>query len=260
MPSSKPLIYIYVQEPYLPIANAECIFSLLNSTGLYDVKYIGPGSYPSLPLTSQNLAGAAAIIFGGGEGTEKFNTDMITTKQVIRDYVTAGGRYIGFCMGAYLITSPGYQFITAADNIKMNVERQMPNAQISKYWPGWLTVTMGTSAVPVSNSDLTSYNKDVYFQDGCSWSPIDSTKPMNCTILGRFRGSNTACAIIKTFGSGKVLGIGPHFEAPAWWFYTEPQRTKIIQSNPKHDITGLWKTLPPVNHPFLVTTIQNFLA
>lgn len=74
----------------------------------FSVRFVGPNK--TLKLTAENLRGATLYAQPGGNGTVGRGYEALGAAGVraIKVYVAGGGRYVGFCMGAYLAGSqPG---------------------------------------------------------------------------------------------------------------------------------------------------------
>lgn len=155
-------------------------------TGAYDI-FIIPGGY------APNFAAAL-----GKEGGEK-----------IRDFVQAGGGYVGICAGAYLGTSWGYELLPV--NV-MDIEhwnRGSTDACVLK------TTESGRQIAALPEEFSIRYNNGPLFEifDSSATSLAD----FETQLLGKdgsypaiMRGSPALVA--GSLGRGRVLLISPHME------------------------------------------------
>lgn len=197
-PASRPLGLVYRG----PAAFAECseaVAGLLrNSTSDFDVRYVGP--HEKIKISPAALRSAALYAQPGGGSLNKAYRKMKGTADIIRDYVSSGGRYVGFCLGGYLAgRSPGFnllpgdtdQFITSPG---AGVTQEVDTV-VDVYWRGHL--------------------RRMYFQDG-PYFQLD-TESENVIVLATYANGRIA-AMVTPFGQGKVGVVGPHPEATAGWY------------------------------------------
>lgn len=87
----------------------------------YRVVYCGPGG--DRPLSPETLASAHVYAQPGGGSLDSGWASMHAYAGDIRRFVSSGGRYLGFCLGAYLAgRTPGFglfagdtaQYVTSA--------------------------------------------------------------------------------------------------------------------------------------------------
>lgn len=71
----------------------------------FDVRYIGPKE--QLKLTPASLRGVELYAQPGGNGSVARAQEVFgrESNKTVRNYVSGGGHYVGFCMGAYLAGS-----------------------------------------------------------------------------------------------------------------------------------------------------------
>jgi len=256
---SKPLIYVYSYEPFFAIDCVEAVSQVLQNSGQYDVKTIGPSSWPYLPFTTANLSAAKAIVFGGGEGVELWNQSGLSAlKPAITDFVSKGGTYIGICMGAY-VTAPENFDLLSRNNLQVT-EKQRVGCPVKNTKDSVLPITFYSSL----SASRQTFVQDVYFQDGCGWIPNNKIKPPATTIVGDVLArypNNDVAALRTTYGQGKVLCFGPHPEAPNWWFYTTaaPSDTAKFPSA-YFNITNRWHDIPPTCQQIFLNAVSSVIS
>ena len=59
------------------------------------------------------------VVFGGGLGSsDSYNYLLKSNKKVIKDFVYAGGKYIGICMGGYWTGSHYFNLLQGCDTVQ----------------------------------------------------------------------------------------------------------------------------------------------
>jgi len=197
---------------------SEAIARVLRSSkwGL-DVHYVGPDE--KIKLTADVLKTAGVYAQPGGDGdVGESNTLMkqqLGGSNVVLDWVKAGGRFYGTCMGGYLAGKPDKSYPRVSD----------------KRWPGFnlLPGTVG-EWIEQSNASVKNDNETVvellwkgqprwvYFQDGPSF-VLDPGA--NATVLATYKSNGIPAVLVTTVGAGKVALSGPHLEAEQDWFDSE---------------------------------------
>lgn len=193
-----PLALVYRGPAAQPAACSDAVVSLLRSSPHgFDVRYVGPNG--ELPLTAEVLAGAAIYAQpGGGELTPAYRR-MRKHRSKIRDYVSAGGNYLGFCLGGYLAgATPGFGLLPG-DTDQYVTSR------------GATTRTTRDTLVEVT---WRGRPRRMFFQDGPIFL-LDSIS--GTTVLARYPNHGIA-ALVTPFGTGRVAVVGPHPEATPDWY------------------------------------------
>lgn len=178
----------------------EAAASLLEESGGFTVLYIGPNE--SRSVTAEGLADLSLYVQPGGfddvglamEHLGKESTDAIT------DWVKGGGRYLGFCMGAYLAGSdPGMGLLSPGDT--------------TAYAESAESLVNGSeeAVIPVEWDDELRYQ---YAQDAAV---ITESGVAGERVLSRFT-NGTVNALVRPVGDGAVGVVGTHPEATADWF------------------------------------------
>lgn len=164
----------------------------------YRVEYVGPDT--EIPLTAAALAEAQMYVQpGGGADLEGTWRHLSGSAEVIRDWVSAGGSYLGLCFGAYLAgRNPGFDLL-----------------------PGDTNGYVGTPGATVSDDrdtvvavDWQGRPRHMYFQDGPAFVLDDGA---DATVLATYP-NGTAAVVVAPYGKGRVGVSGPHPEADESWY------------------------------------------
>ena len=200
---------------------ADAVYELLKQTRLYNVKTVGPSSWHNLlSLNKQSLHNTKCIIFPGGDGnSDQFDLYLIRYKSLIKRFVANGGKYLGICMGGYF-ASDYYFDILKGLYAPRYIKRK-----------GACTKTQGPACLNITWKDKKRYS--AYFHDGAAFIPFKDNKDLKA--YAHYQNKDIA-ALITNYKKGKVAVIGPHLEAPAWWFYTQPNLEKKCRSSLQHQL------------------------
>lgn len=132
-------------------------------------------------------------------------------RPVIRNFVRNGGRYLGFCLGAYLAGhDPGFDLLSSNDDA--DEETSQPGSQVKGDEDTVVQVDWTFSSEPKKGQ--TDLKRWLYFQDGATF---DLSKKSKAKVLGRYSSNGDTAATLSTFGKGWVGLIGPHPEADESW-------------------------------------------
>jgi glutamine amidotransferase-like uncharacterized protein len=180
---------------------SEAVAALLKSysTQNFTVIYVGPNENISIQAGLQ-LPNVVLYVQPGGDGSvNKAFKRLKKDAPVIRNFVLKGGRYLGFCMGGYLVDDdPGFE-------LGLNTDQYIKTSG----------ATIKTTADTLVQVTWRGTNRWMYFQDGPYFIPgrgIDGQ-----TILATYMNGYIA-AMVQPYGSGKIGVSGPHPEAPASWY------------------------------------------
>lgn len=233
MSTRKPLVLIYVEHPMCSMDCAEGVLSVLNGSGKYQAALIGPGSFPFHPITLNKLKEATMLVIPGGWGdSDQFDNSLLRSNAGdIRNYVAAGGKYLGICMGSYLA---GHHYIDLlAKNTKavQYVRRKLSTIKHEKH--------------AVVSLDWGGQEKTVYFHDGAAFVPRKRYRRISGKIVARYRNGDAA-ALIQKYKKGVVGVVGPHPEAHKWWFYSQTR------------IRKRWRDC--IHHELLVGFVESILS
>ena len=195
-----PLALVYRGRAARPAACSEAVAELLGSSPRgFDVAFVGPRQ--ELRLTPDNIARAVLYAQPGGGELRPSYRRMRRSRDTIRDYVAAGGRYLGFCLGGYLAgATPGFDLLPG------DTDQYVSTAGAEVTDTGDTVVEVAWRGTP----------RRLYFQDG----PVFQLRPQTArrtTVLARYSTGGIA-AFTSAFGRGRVGGVGPHPEAPPAWF------------------------------------------
>ncbi|MFI2205534.1 BPL-N domain-containing protein [Streptomyces sp. NPDC020192] len=193
----KPRAVVFRGKSRIDASCAEAAYQLIKDHGGFTVEYARPG------FDSDTLKGAALYVQpGGGDVAAEVLHDMgASAVRAIRDYVAAGGRYLGLCLGAYLAgpsvdddpTKPGIGLVRS-------VPQQFLDSDASEVIPViWLK----------------GQRARIYYQAGPYFSRQDGS------VLATYAKNGAPAAVITRFGSGTVCLVGPHPEADESWYEDE---------------------------------------
>jgi len=199
--STKPIALVYRGPAAGSSGNSEAVAALLESdpTHNFSVMYVGPEEEVSVQ-DGLKLKNAVLYAQPGGDTTVKraYKT-LRSDAAAIQSFVQNGGKYVGICMGGYLVDDdPGFGLgLNAAQYIKS------PDATVT---------TERSSLVQISWRGNMRW---MYFQDGPYFIPDSNVKDQ--TILATYTNGKVA-AMVQPYGKGKIGVSGPHPEAPASWY------------------------------------------
>lgn len=206
MTTRRPLALVYrggATEPGCP----ESVASLLRrSRWNFDIHYVGPRE--EIKLTRAALGVATVYAQPGGATLGPAWRRMRRHRDTIRDFVSGGGRYLGFCLGGYLAgATPGFDLL-----------------------PGDTDQYIASAGAAVASTDATTvevrwrgYRQPLYFQDGPMFE-LNAAPAAPVEVIANYANGQVA-ALATHFGSGRVGVVGPHPEADADWFADSGLRT-----------------------------------
>jgi hypothetical protein len=129
----------------------------------------------------------------------------------IQDFVSNGGRYIGFCLGGYMAGhDPGFSLIPPGDDVSDEIDE--PGAQVTNDDDTIVQVDWTFSTG--KKADKTEKKRWVYFQDGPVFT-LGENSPAK--VLARYSSNGDVAALLNQFGKGWVANVGPHPEANQAW-------------------------------------------
>ena len=175
-----------------PECSNECISGMSAALGhSYKLKF-----FDEEDITPSLLKNTHIVAFPGGIGDASSYDRFFRRKaqNIIADYVSDGGRYLGICMGAYWAGSYYFDILDSVEPVQY-IKR--PNADIRRSY--------GTTA----NVTWMQENHDMYFYDGCAL--IGDTKKFE-TIATYINGD--PMAIIQN----RIGLIGCHLESEHFWY------------------------------------------
>jgi glutamine amidotransferase-like uncharacterized protein len=182
-------------EPGCPEAVADL---LRRSRWDLDVRYVGPRE--SVSLSRQTLGRCLVYCQPGGGELNRAYRKLRRDAPVIRDYVSSGGRYLGFCLGGYLAgETPGFGLLPG------DTDQYISSS-------GATTATDSDTVVQVLWGGR---RREVFFQDG-PWFDLDPGRGP-ADVLAVYD-NGLAAAVVAPYGRGAVGVVGPHPEATTDWF------------------------------------------
>ncbi|MDR3083021.1 MAG: hypothetical protein LBV60_19220 [Streptomyces sp.] len=162
-----------------------------------DVRFTGPRE--ELPLTAESLSGALVYAQPGGGTLSPAYRRLRRQRDAIRDFVRGGGRYLGFCLGAYLAgATPGFDLLPGDTDQYISA-------------PGCTVHDESNTVVEVVWRGLP---RTVFFQDG-PYFVLD--EGADAKVLATYTNGMPA-ALVTRFGAGLVGVTGPHPEATDDWY------------------------------------------
>ncbi|PWN92296.1 hypothetical protein FA10DRAFT_89483 [Acaromyces ingoldii] len=205
-----------------PIACDGCSESvaelLRKSPANFRVHYLGPTETHDINAQTLNHLDLFAWPGGGDDQDADYLKVAHYTKE-IQEFVRNGGRYAGFCMGAFLAQGQGsnqtfFQLLPRGSYVSS--ERFEKGAQIKGdedtiILTDW---TFHTGPKRGTSED----NRWQYFQDGGQIHLDESTLPVGAFVLGRYTYTGDPCSVIVPYGAGYVGLVGVHPEADKSWY------------------------------------------
>lgn len=196
--SSRALALVY-RGPATTDGCPEAVAELLrDSCWDLEVAYVGPREPRA--LTAETLGQAVLYAQPGGEELGPAYRRLRRRAPAVRDFVSAGGRYLGFCLGGYLAgRTPGFDLLPG------DTDQYITSAGAS----------VTTEEDTVVGVRWRGERREVFFQDGC-YVALDATGAA-AQVLATYDNGLPA-AVVAPYGRGAVGVVGPHPEATADWF------------------------------------------
>ncbi|MQA31953.1 BPL-N domain-containing protein [Modestobacter roseus] len=197
-PGDRPLALVY-RGPASTDGCPEAVAGALSrSRWGFDVRFVGPKE--RLAPEPDVLATAALYAQPGGGELDRAWRKLRTRGPAIREYVAAGGRYLGFCLGGYLAGgTPGFGLLPGDTDQFISSPGARP------------THTDDAVATVIWNGR----RREMFFQDG-AWFDLDPARGP-AEVLATYENGLPA-AVVAPFGAGAVGVVGPHPEATPDWF------------------------------------------
>ncbi|GAB0132354.1 hypothetical protein EsDP_00000794 [Epichloe bromicola] len=194
---------------------AEAVAKLLETSSQnFVITYVGPKEDDQ--LSAELLRQAAVYAQPGGPDLSSAYEELKPHQSELRDFVKNGGRYLGFCLGAFLAgDSPGFGLLPSGVNA--TAERKSDGAQVTGTEDTIIQVDWTfRSGVSSFSQGQTAKSQWVYFQDGAVINGLP--KDDNSTVLGRYSSNGNVAASLTPLGKGYVALVGPHPEATRDWY------------------------------------------
>lgn len=178
---------------------AESVADVLTGLGL-SVAFVGP--HERVPLKAASLRGRLVYAQPGGPDLDEAWRHIAPAAAAIRDYVGGGGRYLGFCLGAYLAgKGPGL------DMLPGDTDQYIGSERASVDHDGDAVVTVTWQGRP----------RQLFFQDGPYFALNTKARDARAQVIARYD-NDLPAALLCRFGAGVVAAVGPHPEAGPDWF------------------------------------------
>ncbi|MFC9789268.1 BPL-N domain-containing protein [Rhodococcus sp. NPDC127528] len=197
----RPVALVY-RGPAACSGCAESVAHLLESApSPMRAVYVGPDEEHD--VTPESLAGATVYAQPGGGTVKPAWRRTRTYAPHLREWVLAGGTYLGFCLGAYLAdTDPGYDLFPG---------------RVRQY-VGTDDATVDDTADTVVEVNWRGRKRHMFFQDGAAFTvPGDDWDAIGATVLARYP-NDAVAAVVTPYGGGRVGLVGPHPEADQSWY------------------------------------------
>ena len=181
---------------------SEAVAALLESSPTsHRAVFCGPDE--DVPLTADTLAGTGVYAQPGGGDVGPAWRHLRHEAGAIRDWTRAGGRYLGFCLGAYLAgSSPGLGLLPG------DTDRYIDS-------PGASVTTTDDTIVAV---EWEGRPRHMFFQDGAVVRLAPGAVARGVVdVLATYDNGEVAAAVAR-YGAGRVGVVGPHPEAGATWY------------------------------------------
>ncbi|MGW0176141.1 BPL-N domain-containing protein [Rhodococcus sp. NPDC003322] len=196
VPPAQPLALVYRGPASVPGTAESVAVVLRNSPSKFRIEYVGPND---TPITAATLARATVFAQPGGPSLSTAWKAMKPYSTLIKNWIAAGGNYLGFCVGGYLAgATPGYNLLPG-DTSQYSAKR---GATVWDTKPARSTIVW-------RGTEYTTY-----FQDPPAF---ELNAGHGATILGTYKGGEVA-ALATDYGKGRVGVVGPHIEADKSWF------------------------------------------
>ncbi|HQP36116.1 MAG TPA: BPL-N domain-containing protein [Polyangiaceae bacterium] len=155
----------------------------------WQIQYVGPDD-----ITASALAGATLYVQPGGDGNLSGLVGAIGSARgtLISNFVRAGGRYLGFCMGGFYASSYGIGLLPGPT-------------------PTW-NDAKSDSFVPVSWRGSTRF---LYYEGGFHV-PQNVADAAGATVIARYGDDDKIAAIVAKVDAGALGLVGPHPEGSSW--------------------------------------------
>lgn len=182
----KPTIALFLHQPRCSVQSSNGIIRALNQYYTFKI-------FTKHELEDDFFDEVDMVCFPGGIGdSDTFEKLLKTNAGAVRNYIAAGGKYLGICMGAYWADTDYFGILN--------------NVRVVQYIksPGSCTRRPHAKHMPVSwNNVVTS----MYFYDGCTY------KGNNFETIASYS-NNDPMAIIQD----RIGLIGCHPEADQHWY------------------------------------------
>ncbi|MFL4901926.1 BPL-N domain-containing protein [Streptomyces sp. MMS24-I2-30] len=198
--AGRPLALVYRGPASLPGCPEAVAGMLSRGPWQWEVRFTGPRE--ELPLSAASLSHASVYAQPGGGTLVPAYLRLFRRRRAIRDFVRAGGRYLGFCLGGYLAgATPGFGLLPG------DTDRYISMAGATVQDDGDTLIEVSWRGRP----------RTLYFQDGPVF-VLD--EHADASVLATYADGSPA-ALVAPFGAGRVAVTGPHPEATDDWYTSQ---------------------------------------
>jgi len=183
------------------------------------------------------LDGYGAVVFGGGFAYPGYTLGISPTgKQLLRDFVDAGGGYVGICAGAYFACAALVyegEYIDDESGYDLDLFDGVcfgPVADIASY-PYWDVAEVAFTGHESYDAYSTSpFSADVWYGGG----PYFQYLPPGAEIVATYDNTGiehhgTGAVLVQEYGDGHAVLWGPHPELPDWPVDATANRTLFAE-------------------------------
>ena len=185
--TNKTKIALFVCDPKCSVQSSNGVMNALSSHynfKLFSKNEVEEGFFDDVDM----------VVFPGGIGdSDSYDTILKNNKDVVVDFVTRGGKYLGICMGAYWAGEDYFDILDDVDSLQYikrpNTDTRRPHAKnIKVNWQG---------------NDTT-----MFFYDGCAM-----VGNGNYETVATYANGDAMAIIQKNIGL-----IGCHPESQQFWY------------------------------------------
>jgi glutamine amidotransferase-like uncharacterized protein len=185
--TNKTKIALFVCDPKCSVQSSNGVMNALSSHynfKLFSKNEVEDGFFDDVDM----------VVFPGGIGdSDSYDTILKNNKDVVVDFVTRGGKYLGICMGAYWAGKDYFDILDDVDSLQYikrpNTDTRRPHAKnIKVNWQG---------------NDTT-----MFFYDGCAM-----VGDGNYETVATYANGDAMAIIQKNIGL-----IGCHPESQQFWY------------------------------------------
>lgn len=136
--------------------------------------------------------------------------------KTIRDFIKGGGRYMGFCLGAYLAGKSALDLMPSGIDVTSEILQDgapVDGDEDTTVQVDWLFNAS-------SGSQKLEKARWVYFQEGATMQGFKDSDPH---VVSRYSANQDIAASVTPYGKGFVGLVGPHPEAYELWCKLAPR-------------------------------------
>lgn len=178
----------------------------------FAARFVGPEQ-----IRGGVLAEVDVVVFPGGSGSRQAEGLGEDGRSVVRDFVAAGGGYVGICAGCYL----------ACENFSWSLKILDAKTKSSKWKRGRRELELGLAEGARDRLGIAAASFVVKYANGPVMEPAGSPDLPDYTVLAVFNEEvadngtpegiqkGSPAILSAPFGKGRVVGISPHPEQSA---------------------------------------------